>query len=324
MKTLNDNIKKGEYQKVYLIYGEEEYLKKQYKDRMKQAIIGDDTINYSYFEGDNTKPEDVITICETIPFFSERRLVIVSDSGYFKTANDKMADYIKELPDYLILIFIEKDVDKRNKVYKAVSSNGYVCEMQYQTTATLKRWIAGMMASNDYKISEAACELLLDKTGASMELIRNEIDKLISYCSDKKMVMPQDVEAVCSTQTVSHIFDMLEAVANKNKEKALSLYYDLLTLKEPPMRILYLIVRQFNGILQAKELAARGLSSKEIASAIKVAPFVAGKYLSQAKYFTTDTVKDILNECADIEERVKQGRLQDKLGVELIIIKYSA
>ena len=302
MKTLNDNIKKGEYQKVYLIYGEEEYLKKQYKDRMKQAIIGDDTINYSYFEGDNTKPEDVITICETIPFFSERRLVIVSDSGYFKTANDKMADYIKELPDYLILIFIEKDVDKRNKVYKAVSSNGYVCEMQYQTPATLKRWIAGMMASNDYKISEAACELLLDKTGASMELIRNEIDKLISYCSDKKMVMPQDVEAVCSTQTVSHIFDMLEAVANKNKEKALSLYYDLLTLKEPPMRILYLIVRQFNGILQAKELAARGLSSKEIASAIKVAPFVAGKYLSQAKYFTTDTVKDILNECADIEE----------------------
>ena len=90
------------------------------------------------------------------------------------------------------------------------------------------------------------------------------------------------------------------------------------------MRILYLIVRQFNGILQAKELSARGLSSKEIASAIKVAPFVAGKYLSQAKYFTTDTVKDILNECADIEERVKQGRLQDKLGVELIIIKYSA
>ena len=150
MKTLNDNIKKGEYQKVYLIYGEEEYLKKQYKDRMKQAIIGDDTINYSYFEGDNTKPEDVITIWETIPFFSERRLVIVSDSGYFKTANDKMADYIKELPDYHILIFIEKDVDKRNKVYKAVSSNGYVCEMQYQTPATLKRWIAGMMASYDY------------------------------------------------------------------------------------------------------------------------------------------------------------------------------
>ena len=139
MKTLNDNIKKGEYQKVYLIYGEEEYLKKQYKDRMKQAIIGDDTINYSYFEGDNTKPEDVITICETIPFFSERRLVIVSDSGYFEERLiDKMARTILRTAD-IYIIFIEKDVDKRNKVYKAVSSNGYVCEMQYQTPATLKR-----------------------------------------------------------------------------------------------------------------------------------------------------------------------------------------
>ena len=195
--------------------------------------------------------------------------------------------------------------------------------MQYQTPATLKRWIAGMMASNDYKISEAACELLLDKTGASMELIRNEIDKLISYCSDKKMVMPQDVEAVCSTQTVSHIFDMLEAVANKNKEKALSLYYDLLTLKEPPMRILYLIVRQFNGILQVKDLMSRGISGKEIASKIGAAPFVVGKYQAQAKYFEMNTLLDALNECAKTEEAVKQGRLNDRLGVELIIIKYS-
>ena len=142
-------------------------------------------------------------------------------------------------------------------------------------------------------------------------------------CSDKKMVMPQDVEAVCSTQTVSHIFDMLEAVANKNKEKALSLYYDLLTLKEPPMRILYLIVRQFNGILQVKDLMSRGVSGKEIASRIGAAPFVSGKYQAQAKYFEMSTLLDALNECARTEEAVKQGRLNDRLGVELIIIKYS-
>ena len=137
------------------------------------------------------------------------------------------------------------------------------------------------------------------------------------------MVMPQDVEAVCSTQTVSHIFDMLEAVANKNKEKALSLYYDLLTLKEPPMRILYLIVRQFNGILQVKDLMSRGVSGKKIASRIGAAPFVAGKYQAQAKYFEMSTLLDALNECARTEEAVKQGRLNDRLGVELIIIKYS-
>ena len=118
MKTLNDNIKKGEYQKVYLIYGEEEYLKKQYKDRMKQAIIGDDTINYSYFEGDNTKPEDVITICETIPFFSERRLVIVSDSGYFKDIEKYPLLSRKE--EYDLAIKVSKgDENARNKLIES-------------------------------------------------------------------------------------------------------------------------------------------------------------------------------------------------------------
>ena len=219
---------------------------------------------------------------------------------------------------------VEKDVDKRNKVYKAVDSVGYICEMKPQTTATLEKWIAGLLAKDNLKISREACDLILDKTGAGMDYIRQETEKLVSYCQGRDVVTVEDVEKVCATQTTSHIFDMISAIANKKQQQALDLYYDLLELKEPPMRILYLIVRQFNGILQAKELAARGLSSKEIASAIKVAPFVAGKYLSQAKYFTTDTVKDILNECADIEERVKQGRLQDKLGVELIIIKYSA
>ena len=90
------------------------------------------------------------------------------------------------------------------------------------------------------------------------------------------------------------------------------------------MLILYLIVRQFNGILQAKDCVAKGMSSREAASYMGVQPFIAGKYLPQSKYFTTDMIKEILKECADVEECVKQGRLQDKLGVEMIIIKYSS
>ena len=324
MKVINDDIKKGEFKSVYLLYGEEEYLKKQYRDRLKNAIAGDDTMNYSYYDSDNASVKDIIDVCETLPFFAQKRLVIMENTGFLKSSNDELADYIKHIPDYLVIVMVEKDVDKRNKVYKAVDSVGYVCEMKPQTTATLEKWIAGLLAKDNLKISREACDLILDKTGAGMDYIKQETEKLISYCQGRDVVTVEDVEKVCATQTTSHIFDMISAIANKKQQQALDLYYDLLELKEPPMRILYLIVRQFNGILQAKELAARGLSSKEIASAIKVAPFVAGKYLSQAKYFTTDTVKDILNECADIEERVKQGRLQDKLGVELIIIKYSA
>ena len=323
MKVISDDIKKGEFKSVYLLYGEEEYLKKQYRDRLKNAIAGDDTMNYSYYDSDNASVKDIIDVCETLPFFAQKRLVIMENTGFLKSSNDELADYIKHIPDYLVVVMVEKDVDKRNKVYKAVDSVGYICEMKPQTTATLEKWIAGLLAKDNLKISREACDLILDKTGAGMDYIRQETEKLVSYCQGRDVVTVEDVEKVCATQTTSHIFDMISAIANKKQQQALDLYYDLLELKEPPMRILYLIVRQFNGILQVKDLMSRGISGKEIASKIGAAPFVVGKYQAQAKYFEMNTLLDALNECAKTEEAVKQGRLNDRLGVELIIIKYS-
>ena len=268
MKVISDDIKKGEFKSVYLLYGEEEYLKKQYRDRLKNAIAGDDTMNYSYYDSDNASVKDIIDVCETLPFFAQKRLVIMENTGFLKSSNDELADYIKHIPDYLVIVMVEKDVDKRNKVYKAVDSVGYVCEMKPQTTATLEKWIAGLLAKDNLKISREACDLILDKTGAGMDYIRQETEKLVSYCQGRDVVTVEDVEKVCATQTTSHIFDMISAIANKKQQQALDLYYDLLELKEPPMRILYLIVRQFNGILQVKDLMSRGISGKEIASKI--------------------------------------------------------
>ena len=323
MKVINEDIKKGEFKSVYLLYGEEEYLKKQYRDRLRNAIAGDDTMNYSYFDSDNASVKEIIEVCETMPFFAEKRLVVMEDTGFLKSSNDELADYIKHIPDYLVIVMVEKVVDKRNKVYKAVDSVGYICEMKPQTTATLEKWIAGLLAKDNLKISREACDLILDKTGAGMDYIKQEIEKLVSYCQGREAVTVEDVENVCVAQTTSQIFDMISAIANKKQQQALDLYYDLLELKEPPMRILYLIVRQFNGILQVKDLMSRGVSGKEIAARIGAASFVVGKYQAQAKYFEMNTLLDALNECAKTEEAVKQGRLNDRLGVELIIIKYS-
>ena len=77
MKVINEHIKSGEYSSVYLIYGEEDYLKKQYKDKLKNAIIGEDTMNYSYFEGKECTAKDIIQMGDTLPFFADKRLIII-------------------------------------------------------------------------------------------------------------------------------------------------------------------------------------------------------------------------------------------------------
>ena len=84
MKVISDDIKKGEFKSVYLLYGEEEYLKKQYRDRLKNAIVGDDTMNYSYYDSDNASVKDIIDVCETMPFFAQKRLVVMENTGFLK------------------------------------------------------------------------------------------------------------------------------------------------------------------------------------------------------------------------------------------------
>ena len=162
-------------------------------------------------------------------------------------------------------------------------------------------------------------ELLLSKTGDDMENIGSELEKLISYTLGRDVITDEDVEAVCTTQATGKVFEMVAAISGRQTRKAMDLYEDLLTLKEPPMRILFLIARQFNQILQVKELMGKGMDKGAIASKLKLQPFVVGKVMLQAKTFTREQILSYVNLCVDAEESVKTGKLQDRLAVELLI-----
>ncbi|MBQ4563927.1 MAG: DNA polymerase III subunit delta, partial [Lachnospiraceae bacterium] len=136
-------------------------------------------------------------------------------------------------------------------------------------------------------------------------------------------IMPEDVQAICTPQISGQIFDMIGAVAARRQQDALRLYYDLLTAKEPPMRILYLIARQFNQLLQVKEAAAKVRDKAVIAKACGLNPYVAGKMMSQAANFSREVLLSYLQLCVQTEEDVKNGRLADRLAVELLIIQFS-
>lgn len=324
MKVINEHIKNNTFKQVYLIYGEEEYLVHQYRDRLKQAVIGDDTMNYGFYEGAKTDIKELLAAADTMPFFAQRRLIVVQDSGFFKNSTDGLAEYIRNMPDYLYIIFVESEVDKRNRVYKAVSENGYVCEMKFQTDAVLIRWIGELCKADGISISRQEAQYLLAKTGTSMNTIKTETEKLICYTMGRNSVTSRDIDDICTTQIQNKIFDMITAIAMKRQKEALDLYYDLLLLREPPMRILYLITRQFNMLLQVKELEGQNLNKDAVARQLGIAGFLAGKYLSQAKHFSSGQIREALEYFAETENDVKTGRLEDKMAVELIIIKYSS
>ena len=187
----------------------------------------------------------------------------------------------------------------------------------------MRRGINGIVSGEDMQSSDIAFLYFLCRGGTDMEMFRKWQEKLIWYSRDRDTITKEDVDAVCVTQITNHIFDMVNAVADKDQRRALDLYYDLIALKEPPMRILFLMIRQYRILFQVKALLKQGYGRKEIASKAGLHPFAAGKYMEQAKRFRMQELRAVMEDGAEIEQRVKTGLLTDNLAVELFIVKYS-
>lgn len=248
----------------------------------------------------------------------------MENTGFFKNAVPEFADYIKEMPQTTSMIFVEEEVDKRGKLFKAVKDNGRIVELGRQDEGTLLRWIAGMIKQEQKQITEPTVRFFLSKVGTDMENIQKELEKLFCYTMEKDTITVEDVDSICTTQITNQIFDMVNAVAEKKQRKALDYYYDLIALKEPPMRILFLLTRQFKLLLEVKGMTKRGYEQKDIAVQVGVPAFAVAKYQNQAKVFSETHLRDIIEESANTEECVKTGQLTDMLGIELFLIKCSS
>ena len=136
MKGLAQDIKNKTFQPVYLIYGEEAFLKRSYKNQMREAIAGDDTMNSHFFEGKGLDLKEIISLADTMPFFGDKRLIVIEDSGLFKSGGaDALVEYLPHMPASTHILFVESEVDKRNRLYKKVKELSQVCTTMKCTIA---------------------------------------------------------------------------------------------------------------------------------------------------------------------------------------------
>lgn len=320
MKEIKEHIKTGQYKTVYLLYGSETYLRRLYTSKLKAgALGGGDEMNLSVFSGKDTDWNEVRNLAETMPFFAEHRVIVMENTGAFKNACD-FAEEIANLPESAVLIFNEDEVDKRSRMFKAVKEHGYVCEMNGLGESDLSIWVVQLLKKDGKKISKDDLRLFLERVGTDMENVETEIEKLVCYVADREVVTKEDILAVTVEQISGKIFAMTDALGAKNKKLALELYHDLLSVREKPMTVLYLMVRQCNMILQAAEMSRQGLDRSTIASKAGMPPFAVGKCLSQAKNFTKEQLLHLVTYGTELEEQIKTGRIDERIAVELFLL----
>ena len=198
MKTIDEDIRSGNLKQIYLLYGTEDYLKRQYRDKLKNALTaagedsgmggmlsgGDGDMNFNRFEGKDINPKQVIDLAETLPFFAERRVILIENSGFFKNACDELAEYLAQPAASTYFVFVEEEVDKRSKMYKAVKNAGKIVEFATQTEELITRWVLARLKKEGKNITGSVMQLFLGKTGSDMGNIDRELEKLIESLTE--------------------------------------------------------------------------------------------------------------------------------------------
>lgn len=335
MGVVANSLSSKEYKNAYLLYGSEGFLRNYYKKALKAALVNEgDNLNYSYFEGTGTNPSEVAGLLSTMPFMAEHRVIIVENSGWMakssgeegeeKSSGDGklslVIEGIKNIPEDVIIIFVEEKADKRSKLYKAITSKGVAEEFGEQQDETLARWLINQAKAAGKSMDPATAMYLVSECGKDMFLLEKEIEKLIAWCLDRPGITREDVDTVCTHQVNNKIFDMVTAIAMHRQKEALAMYYDLLVLRESPFHILTLLVRQYTRMLAVKDAMLKKIPLASLAGRLEMQDWLVKKIGDQTRNISLKEIRRNLEACAKADEDIKSGNLTDSMSLELLIV----
>ncbi len=329
MKTLENHIKNKTFSNIYVIFGEEEYLKNIYEKKLISNIIDENfkMMNFDIFEGKNVNISKIIDACDTMSFMSDYRVVILKNTGLIydakKDDTNKLENYLHILPKTTILIFIEEKIDKKLKIFKTISNIGTFHKIDVLSENELVNWILSIFKDNNKNISTKEALYIIRNIGFNMEILLNEINKLISFKSSGTKITINDIDNICTKSIESKIFDLINFISNKDMANAIKIYKNLIINKTSPFVILNMISRQFRIILQTKYLYNKNYSINNIASELELRDFIVKEAIKQSKNFSIKILLQAINECLEIDNNIKTGKIIDEIAIELLIIKYS-
>lgn len=325
MDKLDMDIKIKRFSNIYLIFGTENYLKEKYEKILTSAILDDNfsMMNFAKFDEKSFDISKVIEACDTLTFMSNYRLVILKDCNIFNKKQDiEILDkYLENMPKTTILVILEEKIDKRQKIFNTIFSLGYVCELEPLTEDKMLIWLKEYFNKNGKNINQKTALYFLRNISSDMEFIINEANKIIAY-QDERDITIDSIDNICTKSVESKIFNLIDFIGQKNTKEALKLYRSLINNKTSPFLILNMIARQLKIILQVKYLAKEN-SINQIAKELGLREFIVRGALAQSKNFRNNILLEAINECLNIDIKIKTGQGENILLVELFIIKYT-
>jgi len=309
---------------VYLLFGEDEYLRNEYLKKIKKTF-GEIKLGINYVQIDENNVSNIISDIETPAFGFPSKLIIAKNTGLFKkknTLSETVAEYLKTANlDGVELVFIELEPEK-NSLYNAISKIGEVKEFKEQKLPQLITKVKSIAKAYNVNIMENTASYFIECVGTNMSDIINELRKLIEYAGNGGTIVIEDIDALSIKKSESIIFDLTDNLGRKKIAEAIEVLHNLIYAKEPIQRILIMLYNHFKKLYIIK-LAIE--ENKNVAQSLKLKPnqaFLVNKYQTQAKYFSKEELRSLLEELIQIDSSSKSGGIEINVGLETVLCKY--
>ncbi len=328
LEELNKQIKTGTLRPIYFFYGEEQYLLKHKVETIEKKLISPETESFNRFcfEGKKQEVEAVLEAVEQFPQMSEKKVVVVKNSGFFNNANSREYKRLKEaipgLPEYTCLIFIEEQFDKKKeKNLKPIEEVGGVLEFSFLPVNKVELWLEEKFRKAEKQIAPKELSYLVQLCGLSLGKIQMEMDKILNYLGARNKVTRQDIDAVV-TQTVEYrVYDMLNNIIAGRGGKAQEQMKYLRDSREQPTVVLGIMIGKFSELLLCKLLQESGLQAQEMVEYFEFRRplFAVNKTIAESKRYGETYLKRMIQNGLSYDADVKSGRMDGWTAAELYL-----
>lgn len=327
MEKLKNQLKNNEFSCFYLFHGEEEYLRDFYANKIAELICPDENVKaFNYMKVNGVKPnnDSLTEFLVNYPFMSDRKVLIIKNSGILKKATDAdktfWKDVFENIYDYATIIFSEVEIDKRGVIYKELSKVADVYEFKYQKESDLVNWVAKVLATENKKMAKQDIEYLLESSDNGMLSLKSELDKLISYAKDRDVITKADVDLLVCKSAESRVFSMIDDLVSGNSKDAYEKLDELKRFKESPVAIISLIARQYTIYRKIKALSNK-LSVVDMSKELGIKDFFLKKHVASQKKMSQEYIDSIISLCAKSDSDIKSGKIDGWIAVETIVNK---
>ena len=302
---------------VYLLLGNDEERKVRSVEKLREGRPVDS------YDAAETSPEEVVSACNSYSLFGEGTFVLLKNLDAWNAAQKaKIVNYLEDPSPDTDLVILGEKLGARERLLAAVKKAGEVHNFEQPTGKALARWAAGYAKKQGLTMPEDVAGELVARCSNDKARVLRETEKLALYAVGTATL--EDVEALCPPDLQSNIFTFVDALGAGDLGRAFELLKELIGTGEPPLRLVYMIRRQFRLLARARALHEDGASRSEVASVLKVPPFVARKLDEQGRNSSKDDLERALALTLDLESGLKGGRdLGDELQVELAVLKLS-